>query len=104
MGRKHQMKKYTVFLRVSCLAICIPFLLFSCNSVHNNSKDANDSMQICGLLQKAYKWHDANWQKIPDFVILVKDSFQVGVDTTELVYAIGELKRTNFFTNVFLKN
>lgn len=94
----------SVLLKISCLAICIPLLLFSCNFGGSNNSRTNDSLQICGLLRETYQWHDAIGQKVPDFVIIVKDTLQVGVDTTELMHALNELKETNFFTDVFLKN
>jgi hypothetical protein len=99
-----QMKKSAVLFKISCVITVVPFLLSSCNNVGSNNKGTDDSLQICSVLQKMYKWHDANGQNIPDFEIIVKDTLQVGVDTTELVVALNELKKTNFFTDNFLKN
>ena len=75
-----------------------------------NSKPANpdsqpgDSARVITLLKDVYRWHEKNQDNGSDFSIIVKDSFQVGLNYDSLNRTIGALKRTNYFSSSFLDN
>ena len=81
-------------------------LLCSCNSnqKNNSARTSADSVAITSLLQSAYQWHEKNKDRVNDYDVIVKDSFQVGIDTVQLAFTVNELKKTNFFTDDFIKN
>jgi hypothetical protein len=80
----------------------------SCNNTKsgdNKSSDrATDSTEIVKLLHTAYKWHGTEGKDIIDFAVIVKDSFQVGIDTVKVNHILYTLKRTNYFSAEFLQN
>jgi len=90
--------------------ILLAFLFFSCNDIQKNNAADNhtdshaDSIEIKNLLQKVYKWHETNNGRFDDFPVIVKDSFQVGIDMQQVLSAMSKMSQTNFFTGDFLKN
>jgi len=99
------MKNFLLFIITTICASCF------CSSC-NNLKDADsgsrsriaDSTEIVKLLHTAYKWHGTEGKDIIDFQIIVKDSFQVGVDTAKSKQTLTVLKKTNYFSSGFLEN
>jgi hypothetical protein len=99
------MKNFLLFIITTICASCF------CSSC-NNLKDADsgsrsriaDSTEIVKLLHNAYKWHGTEGKDIIDFQIIVKDSFQVGVDTAKSKQTLTVLKKTNYFSSGFLEN
>ena len=96
------------FLLLTSITIWISFLFYSCNNPKNvDGKFFNrktDSTEIVKLLHNAYKWHGTEGKDIIDFQIIVKDSFQVGVDTAKSKQTLTVLKKTNYFSSGFLEN
>jgi hypothetical protein len=63
-----------------------------------------DSAEIVKLLKDVYRWHDKTQDSLTDFSIIVKDSFQVGVDYDSLNRTINALKKTDYFSSTFIDN
>jgi hypothetical protein len=61
-----------------------------------------DSVEVINLLRDVYRWHDKYQDSLTDFSIIVKDSFQVGLNYDSLNKTIGALKQTNYFSSSFL--
>ena len=96
------MKKNGQFLGL----MLIFFIVLSCNhtSVDNRTNKKNsDSIQLAGLLHNMLKYHNSR-SKIIDFEIIVKDSFQIGLDTNHLKNTLSDLKSSGYFSEHFLKN
>ncbi len=106
LGYIYTMKRSGKLLLIIGVSVGIAFIFCSCN--FSKKSDAErvyaDSVEISGLLQKVYQWHDKNKDRITDYDVIVKDSFQVGIDTAKLMFAVNELKKTTFFTDGFIKN
>jgi hypothetical protein len=92
------MKSFLLLFFVCALAIsCNPG-----NSTH--SPQPGDSVEVINLLRHIYRWHDKNQGSGTDFSIIIKDSFQVGLNYDSLNKTIGALKQTNYFSSSFLDN
>jgi len=92
------MKSFFLFLFVAALTV-------SCNhgnSVHN--PQPGDSAEVITLMKDVYRWHDKNQGSLTDFLVIVKDSFQVGLDYDTLTRTMDVLKQTNYFSSTFLSN
>jgi len=55
------------------------------------------------LLEEVYKWYSLNEEQI-FFSAIVKDSFQIGLDTIKLKSSIKRLRNTLYFNVDFIKN
>ena len=75
----------------------------SCNTRHIGSSATADSTDIIHAMQAVYKWHDHIKDK-EAYVVIVKDSLQVGVDMAQLAATAGELKSTGYFSESFIDN
>ena len=64
----------------------------------------NDSAELISLLKEVFKWHDKNQSSLPDFNVIVKDSFQTGLNVESFNKTFTALKETNFFSSSFLDN
>jgi hypothetical protein len=64
----------------------------------------NDSVAVISLLQEVFKWHDKNQRNLPDFDIIVQDSFQTGLNFESFNKTFEAIKNTNFFSTSFLDN
>jgi hypothetical protein len=100
------MKKNGYLLFIIFIATSLASLLCACHFYRKNSTERHytDSIEICSLLRKVYQWHNENKERINDYDVIVKDSFQVGIDTAELAFAVREIKKTDLFTVGFIKN
>lgn len=91
------------------LSILIAGGLLSCFGCTGSSQkervnnEGNDSLKIVRLLKDVYQWHNDH-QNLPDYEIIVKDSFQTGIDTLALQNSIHRLEKTNFFSSGFITN
>jgi hypothetical protein len=89
------------------ISIVTLFLCFSCSSPSKNktkdNKSNTDSIEITNLLKDVYKWYRINESYIY-FDVIVKDSFQVGLDTLKLKDSIDKLKGSNYFSSAFIEN
>ena len=86
----------------------IAFLLYSCGNNTQSSQNSqsnqttnNDTAQIKNVVREIYKWHESQNQEL-GFEVMVKDTLQVGLDTTKLPNYIAELRKTNLFTDDLL--
>jgi hypothetical protein len=94
-------------------------LLFSCNqstSTQNRQSNLplaqkavdpsanNDSVEILSLLKSVYKWHAKNQSNHLDFDVIVKDSFQTGINYETFNKTFSALQQTNYFSTSFLDN
>ena len=96
-----RMKSPLVLLFIIFIAAAVA----SCNPGNSNHQpQPGDSAQVITLLKEMYRWHDKNQDNGSDFSIIVKDSFQVGLNYDSLNKTIGALKRTNYFSSSFLDN
>jgi len=64
----------------------------------------NDSVEIIKLLREVYQWHDKNQNKLSDFDVIVKDSFQTSLNYESFNKTFEAIKRTNYFSSTFLNN
>jgi hypothetical protein len=64
----------------------------------------NDSAEILNLLKSVYRWHAKNQSNLVDFDVIVKDSFQVGLNYTTFNKTFSALKQTNYFSTSFADN
>src|ERR1035437_7866443 len=82
-------------------------LLFSCTNSTGDKKPSNnfeqDSLKIIKLIKSVYQWHNSRIDQI-DYTVIVKDSFQVGIDSNNLKKSLKALKDTKYFSDVFLEN
>jgi hypothetical protein len=96
------------FLFVGVVTIFVSCLSVSCDNPRNSQdkpgQRKTDSTEILQVMRTAYKWHETKGRNILDFEILIKDSFQVGIDTMKFKSALSALKNTNYFSADFLKN
>lgn len=86
-----------------CLFIAI--LGDSCNPGNpTHGPQPGDSVDVLNLLKETYRWHDKNMNSLTDFSVIVKDSFQVGLNYDSLKVTMNALKQTNYFSFSFLEN
>jgi hypothetical protein len=64
----------------------------------------NDSVELLNLLKSVYKWHAKNQAKYSDFDVIVKDSFQTGINYESFNKTFSALQQTNYFSTSFLDN
>jgi hypothetical protein len=92
---------------ISIICIGMIFICLACNHLSNSNsksdKDNLDSTEISNLIRDVYKWYIPNESQIY-FDVIVKDSFQVGIDTSKLQRAITKLKGSNYFCSDFIIN
>jgi hypothetical protein len=92
---------------ISIISISMIFICLGCNHLSNSesksNKDNLDSTEISNLIRDVYKWYIPNESQIY-FEVIVKDSFQVGIDTLKLKKAIINLKGSKYFSSDFIKN
>jgi hypothetical protein len=62
-----------------------------------------DSIKISNLIREVYKWYSKNGSQIY-FDVIVKDSFQVALDTLKFEKSLSKLKGSNYFSSDFIKN
>jgi len=74
------------------------------NSDSSRQSSENDSAALVSLLKNVFKWHDKNQSKLSDFDIVVKDSFQTGLNFESFNKTFEAIKKTNFFSASFLNN
>jgi len=86
------------------ILITAVFCLCSCHNSGPPIPTRADTAAVSELVKKAYQWHTANSEKLPDYTVIVQDSFQVSLDTNELNAAIDAMRKTNFFSEAFLQN
>jgi hypothetical protein len=87
------------------LGLSVATLVVSCNPGNSNhSPQPGDSVEVISLLKDVYRWHDKNQGSLTDFFVIVKDSFQVGLDYDTLKTTMGVLKQTHYFSSSFLDN
>lgn len=87
------------------LLLSVSIFVTSCSqpgSVHRSK--LGDSAEIVKLLKGVYRWHDKTRDSLTDFSIIVKDSFQVGVNYDSLSRTIDALKKTDYFSSAFIHN
>ena len=83
-------------------AVC---LVSGCDQPGQARRDTKaDSSEIVNLLRTVYQWHDKNQENLNDFDVIVKDSFQVGVNYDSVKRVLGVLNGTGYFTSGFLEN
>lgn len=70
----------------------------------NTNSEKSDSLEIVSLLKDVYKWHDQNQKELPDFDVVSKDSFQVGLNYNSFNKTFDAIKKTNYFSAAFLNN
>jgi len=92
------------------LIISVLIILYSCygcnNSIKNETKETQinlDSIKISNLIREVYKWYSKNGSQIY-FDVIVKDSFQVALDTLKFEKSLSKLKGSNYFSSDFIKN
>jgi hypothetical protein len=64
----------------------------------------NDSIEILSLLKSVCKWHNKNQSTLPDFDVIIKDSFQTGLNYESFNKTFNALKQTNYFSSSFIDN
>jgi hypothetical protein len=97
------MKRYLPFIHLMFCMVCIGCCLLSCSAKKTSENNQSaDSTAILDLLRDTYKWHAKTGTV--DFQLLIKDSFQVGVDTVNLKQSLQALSQTHFFSDEFLNN
>lgn len=64
----------------------------------------NDSLQMVGLLKDVYQWHAKDTGHGIDFDVVVKDSFQTGLNYDSFARRFVALEQTHFFSSSFLGN
>lgn len=97
------MKNINVIISVLILS----FFYSSCNNTPpsdpKDSKTNEDSIKITSLIKEVYKWYSKEGSLVY-FDVIVKDSFQIGLDTLKLEKSINELESTNYFSSDFIEN
>ena len=64
---------------------------------------AGDSIEQLTLLKNVYRWHDKS--SLPaDFEVIVRDSFQTGLNYDSFNRSYNALKQTNYFSPSFIDN
>jgi hypothetical protein len=92
------MKSFIFLLFVSALGV-------SCKQGNATyTPQPSDSVEVINLLREVYRWHDKYQDSLTDFSIIVKDSFQVGLNYDSLNKTVGVLKQTNYFSSSFFDN
>jgi hypothetical protein len=74
------------------------------NKDSTNRSPKSDSAALVSLLQEVFKWHDKNQSHLPDFDIIVKDSFQTGLNFESFNKTFDAITKTDFFSASFLNN
>lgn len=64
----------------------------------------NDSVELLNLLKDVYRWHTKNQSNLIDFDVIVKDSFQTGLNYDTFNITFSALKQTNYFSTSFIDN
>jgi hypothetical protein len=96
------MKKLISIVSISMIISCLGCNHLSSSEAKSNEDNA-DSTEISNLLREVYKWYVPNESQIY-FDVIVKDSFQVGIDTLKLQNAIIMLESSKYFSSDFIKN
>ena len=87
------------------LLFSVVLFIASCNQAGSmRAPQPGDSVDIVRLLKDVYRWHDKNQASLSDFFIIVKDSFQVGVNYDSLNRTLGALRQTDYFSSEFIDN
>jgi len=96
--------KKTYLLITPIVFYLVAFIaLSSCNVGQIRRSTTADSIDIIHAMQAAYKWHDHIKDK-EAYVVIVRDTLQVGVDMAQLAATAGELKSTGYFSESFIDN
>lgn len=56
------------------------------------------------LLKTVYRWHDKNQGNLTDFDVIVKDSFQTGLNYDSFNKTYNTIKQTDYFSSSFIDN
>ncbi len=64
----------------------------------------NDSVELMHLLKGIYQWHAKDQGSLIDFALIVKDSFQTGINYDAFNKTFRALKQTNYFSISFMEN
>lgn len=64
----------------------------------------NDSVELLNLLKNVYRWHAQKQDSLIDFDVIVKDSFQTGLNYEAFNRKLSALKQTNYFSASFIDN
>jgi hypothetical protein len=64
----------------------------------------NDSVGLLNLLKDVYRWHAKNQGNPIDFDVIVKDSFQTGLNYDSFNKTLSALRQTNYFSTSFIDN
>ncbi len=59
---------------------------------------------MLSLLKAVYQWHAKKQDSLIDFDVIVKDSFQTGLNYETFNRKVSALKQTNYFSTSFLDN
>jgi hypothetical protein len=97
------MKNLNLIIRI----IMLLFIFNSCNNLTSSDtkkpKNDADSIKITNVIKDVYKWYGKEGSQVY-LDIIVKDSFQIGLDTIKFKNSIAKLKSTNYFSSDFIKN
>jgi len=89
------------------LALLFVAAVAGCTSGNSRSGEvtsSNDSAQVVGLLKNVYQWHAKDTGHGIDFDVIVKDSFQTGLNYDSFARRFAALEQTHFFSPSFLGN
>ena len=89
------------------LALLFVAVVAGCTSGNSRSGEgpsSNDSVQVVGLLKNVYHWHAKDTGHGIDFDVVVKDSFQTGLNYDSFTRRFAALEQTHFFSPSFLEN
>jgi hypothetical protein len=68
-----------------------------------NQPENRDSVEQILLLKAVYQWHDKTQNPV-DFQVIVKDSFQTGLNYDSFNITFNALKQSNYFSATFIDN
>lgn len=92
-------------MRSLLLLLFVGIVVVSCNTGNSTNRlQSGDSVEVINLLKDIYCWHDKYQYSLTDFPIIIKDSFQVGLNYDSLNRTISAIKQTNYFSSSFLDN
>lgn len=91
------------------LPIALLFVIVGCAGGNSpahpaSAPSSNDSAEVVGLLKNIYRWHAQDTGHGIDFDVIVKDSFQTGLNYDSFGRRFSTLEQTHFFSASFLGN
>lgn len=96
-------------MKLSSFIILMAALVAGCTNddshrARTSGANSNDSAEVVSLVKNVYQWHAKDTGHGIDFEVIVKDSFQTGLNYDSFNKRLSALQQAGFFSSSFLGN